>query len=201
MFEHCVVSARSSSANTSNSSNGESGRLALADLYLGPMDVNYRCFKIYTRHGIPGPPFGSFPFVDAVITLQLSASTVGYFNYNIDRAHLWPAVRRPFCGLYPYVPRHSRRCARFFVFLLLVLLLVRSDVLLNVSNKSRINYCVVIILSCWQNDVVKAIVVGSFIVSVLPVSSDAVEPHVYSFVVALPTSNHFALVCLNQIGH
>ena len=122
MFEHCVVSTRSSSANTSKASGGGAGRLALADLYMSRMDAN-RCFKIYTRHGIPGHPYGSFPFVDAVITRHLSASTVGYFQYKIDRAHLWPAVRRPFCGLYPYVPRHSRRCVSHSRLSLLAMLL------------------------------------------------------------------------------
>lgn len=95
-------------------------RPALTDLYISRMDSN-RCYKIHSRRGIPGHPYGSYPFVDAVITRHVNDSVVGYFNYKIDRSHIWPAVRRPFCGLLPFVPRHTRRWTFLYLFLSYIL--------------------------------------------------------------------------------
>lgn len=50
----------------------------------------------------------SVPFVDVFLGHEEDGgSTVRVWSVRHPRADIWPAVRRPFCGLYPFAPRNS----------------------------------------------------------------------------------------------
>ena len=87
---------------------------SLLELYLKPFHrINTTWYKIYTRRGIQVPDFNGlfflFPYLDVFLGDEdNNGSTVRVWNVHYLRSDLWPAVHRPFCGMFPYAPSNAR---------------------------------------------------------------------------------------------
>ena len=90
-------------------------QLGLSDIYLyalKPNEVdNSPNYKLYMRRGIQESGrrnLYSFPFVDVFLGHEEDdGSTVRVWSFRYPRIDLWPTVRRPFCGMFPFAPRNS----------------------------------------------------------------------------------------------